>query len=448
MSEAWLFGFQAELSAGHFASPDSLFHALDSEVARARRDTGAGNQHWMVWEQRPTDKVLLFPEDALAFLYFSAGGVDPTGLSTYQPATWKLAAHILANPPRNGRWLRHLQQALDQLVGRPEPSPQQQVKRPAGQGQPPVEALSDSWQERLMRALLGTLARPLIDQALEVGRRLAVQHGAWVVPGSLYAPAFEPDGHGGWRFRNDYSVETMFEQLKTKHRPEALGADLPRIYNQAPVFDPQGNLRAVFPKCFPTEIEFLLGVEGVSPREWNCLATGTALGRLGVLVCADAWYPPCYRRAARQETNVVLVPSLAMDRDIWFQPWKGFSNFQGFVPPYDRAAARELVDVSRKLGTTAPITEEGAWTCFALTGRLAEEVPTATAGMEVFACGDLFEWKLGARSVAVWTEGEVYHSRMSRSRVTATIDRPAFLAVKLVDGSVCSPGDVHVEPGA
>src|SRR5690606_17046855 len=139
------------------------------------------------------------------------------------------------------------------------------------------------WYERMNRAMLGCISGPLLDAVAEAGRDLAREHDAWVVLGSLYSTAFEPDGKGGWQVRNDYSVETMFSDLKAQARPEARDFNLPRIYSQAPVFNPAGELEAVFPKCFPTEDEYYLGVEGVSPREWN--AVETPLGRLGVLIC-------------------------------------------------------------------------------------------------------------------------------------------------------------------
>ncbi len=98
----------------------------------------------------------------------------------------------------------------------------------------------------------------------------------------------------------------------------------------------------------------------------------TPAGRLGVLICADSWYPESYEALAAQDVDIVAVPN---NQGGWHKPWGGY-----LTPPVpdDVYAA----DIGR-------LTEEEAWLKYALAGRMDRS--GARAGMQVFFHGRLWD---------------------------------------------------------
>lgn len=100
----------------------------------------------------------------------------------------------------------------------------------------------------------------------------------------------------------------------------------------------------------------------------------TPLGRLGVLICADSWFPQSYE--ALGAIDLLAVPSYLMGDACWEKPWRGYS---GWEAPSD-------VD-------SAALTEGQAWLRYAMGGRLARYDSNAV-GINVFLKGRF--WELGA----------------------------------------------------
>jgi hypothetical protein len=131
----------------------------------------------------------------------------------------------------------------------------------------------------------------------------------------------------------------------------------------------------------------------------------TPAGRLGVLICADSWYPEAYRVLRVKKIDLLVVPSYAADDDCWNRPWHG----------YDGAPAPPDVDPA----DVGRLTEGRAWSRYALVGRFPSS--GARAGVNVFLRGAL--WDLGddGRSVLVSAEGGAKATEGSRR------DGPAIL---------------------
>jgi predicted amidohydrolase len=109
-------------------------------------------------------------------------------------------------------------------------------------------------------------------------RAIAREHGLWLVPGSLYERA------GG------------------------------RIYNTAPVIDPEGSVVARHRKIYP----FAPYENGVAPGDRHTVFDVPDVGRFGVSICYDMWFPETTRALAWMGAEVILHPSLTntIDRDL------------------------------------------------------------------------------------------------------------------------------------
>jgi predicted amidohydrolase len=150
------------------------------------------------------------------------------------------------------------------------------------------------------------------------------------------------------------------------------------LYNVSAVFKPDGSLHPQLSrKIFPLveELSFI----GAGAVE-DLPVFETPAGRLGVLVCADSWYPAPYRELASKGIDLLAVPSFATGNDHCDIPWGG----------YNGADAPQDVDP----GDVGRLTEGQAWRKYALSGRMAQS--GARAGVNVFLHGAL--WDLGSNS--------------------------------------------------
>lgn len=108
---------------------------------------------------------------------------------------------------------------------------------------------------------------------------LAKQHGIWLIPGSL------------------------FEQ-----------GDDGRVFNTASVIDPSGTVVARYRKLFP----FRPYEEGVEAGDAFCVFDVPRVGRVGLSICYDLWFPETTRTLAAMGAEVILHPVMTttIDRDI------------------------------------------------------------------------------------------------------------------------------------
>ena len=120
-----------------------------------------------------------------------------------------------------------------------------------------------------------SLPGPFEDEMREMARK----HNVWLLPGSIFERG--PDG---------------------------------RIYNTLSVIDPDGNVVKRYRKMFP----FLPYEENVTSGDEFCLFDVPEVGRFGVSICYDMWFPETSRTLATMGAEVILHPSLTgtIDRDI------------------------------------------------------------------------------------------------------------------------------------
>lgn len=121
-------------------------------------------------------------------------------------------------------------------------------------------------------------ATVLPSETEDAYRTLAAKHKIWLVPGSLYEQT--ADG----------------------------------IYNTAPVINPEGVVIARYRKMFP----FMPYETGVESGSEFCVFDVPDVGRFGVSICYDMWFPETTRTLAVMGAEVILHPTLtpSIDRDV------------------------------------------------------------------------------------------------------------------------------------
>ena len=130
-------------------------------------------------------------------------------------------------------------------------------------------------------AIFGTSlrsAQPMPGPALNHFCSLAKKHNIWLMPGSMY----EMDGN--------------------------------KIYNTAPVISSEGELVARHRKLYPFE-PYETGVEN---GDQHTVFDIPGVGRFGVSICYDMWFPETVRALAFLGAEVILHPTLTntIDRDL------------------------------------------------------------------------------------------------------------------------------------
>ena len=146
------------------------------------------------------------------------------------------------------------------------------------------------------------------------------------------------------------------------------------LYNVSVIYRPDGSadpklVRKVFP--IMTESTFIARASLIDLPVFD-----TPAGKLGVLICADAWYPASYERLMQLGVDIIAVPSYISGQFVWDNPWEGYN---GAPTPGDV----NQDDIGR-------ITEGQAWDKYALS-RISQT--NARYGINVSINGIL--WDLG-----------------------------------------------------
>ena len=148
------------------------------------------------------------------------------------------------------------------------------------------------------------------------------------------------------------------------------------LYNASVVFEPDGTINPeLIKKAFPTadELGFICPVKPDGIPVFN-----TAVGKMGVLICADAWFSEAYKTLKNKSVDFVITPSYSNGFGYWQKPWSGYS---GAKTPKEAQA-----DVGK-------ISLGEAWVKYAM-GTRAKHEAGVKKGMNVFLQGNL--WDLGA----------------------------------------------------
>jgi len=147
------------------------------------------------------------------------------------------------------------------------------------------------------------------------------------------------------------------------------------LYNVSFLFRPDGIIdNQVVVKVYPTEDEHSYIAAG---KLSELPIFETTAGKLGIIVCADSWYPDIYEHF-ENKSELLAVPSFLIPNGAMSNTWKGYS---GSANPKDVDAS----DINN-------ITEAQAWEEYALLGRSKNH--SFHAGINVFMRGKL--WDLGS----------------------------------------------------
>jgi deaminated glutathione amidase len=121
-------------------------------------------------------------------------------------------------------------------------------------------------------------AQPAGGEAEQAYCELAAKHGIWLQPGSL------------------------FEQCDGK------------IYNTAPVINPQGEIVASYRKMFP----FVPYEASTTSGDGFVVFDVPDKGRIGLCICYDIWFPEVARTLAWMGAELILCPTMTntIDRDV------------------------------------------------------------------------------------------------------------------------------------
>ena len=121
-------------------------------------------------------------------------------------------------------------------------------------------------------------AQPLPGRVEDALCQIARDLNIWLVPGSIY----ERDGD--------------------------------RIYNTTPVINPAGEVVARYRKMFP----FLPYEKGITPGSEFVVFDVPDVGRFGVSICYDMWFPETTRTLAWMGAEVIIHPTMTntIDRDV------------------------------------------------------------------------------------------------------------------------------------
>jgi predicted amidohydrolase len=163
------------------------------------------------------------------------------------------------------------------------------------------------------------------------------------------------------------------------------------LYNVSLVYQPDGEPHPKpILKAFPTSEELTF----MSYMSANKIPSfDTPAGRLGVLICADSWFPQAYASLKEQGISLLAIPSYAgFSTETWSDPWNGYSGWQA---PTDV----NIKDVKN-------ITEGDAWKKYALAGRIHSS--GAKYGVNVFLRGKLWDQDAGGWPATLVIDGEVF----------------------------------------
>ncbi|MGI9295912.1 MAG: carbon-nitrogen hydrolase family protein [Pseudomonadales bacterium] len=114
-------------------------------------------------------------------------------------------------------------------------------------------------------------------------------------------------------------AEEAFQELARKHNIWLLPGSMfekrdGTIFNTSSVINPSGQVVERYSKMFP----FYPLEEGVSPGADFCVFDVPNVGRFGVSICYDIWFPETTRTLAAMGAEVILHPVMTtyIDRDV------------------------------------------------------------------------------------------------------------------------------------
>ena len=239
-------------------------------------------------------------------------------------------------------------------------------------------------------AVMGETPAPLISGVVQ---NIAAKHP--VEFGKFLAAAMEQNKPFAAAFRTKAAdmaeaYQSIFSSLSKKYRVTTVAGSIvlpsPHVvrgkivfdvngplYNVSAVFDAKGRIHAdLVLKAYPTAGE--LPYTAPAPVG-NLPVFETPAGRLGVLICADSWYPSVYARMKERKAQLLAVPSFGHGGlKSWGDTWPGYA-------PWSNPSDVDPNDLNT-------ISNSDAWLKYSLATRIEE--CDALFGANVFLHGALW----------------------------------------------------------
>ncbi len=207
-------------------------------------------------------------------------------------------------------------------------------------------------KEKNKEAVFKMKAPKMLDIYQRTFSALAKEFGITIVAGSIVLP--------------DPSVQKGKIEI---HKGGAL-------FNCSAVFDKNGNVMAPLTiKRFPIEEEKSFTAGAVKE---DIPVYKTPSGNLVVLICADAWYPECFKAISNKKIDLLAIPSFVSGNNTMQEKWHGYSG------------APTPADVDK--GDMEQITEQEAWMKYS--AQRVASMQGLQVGMHVFLRGDW--WNMGS----------------------------------------------------
>ncbi|MCX8019567.1 MAG: carbon-nitrogen hydrolase family protein [Chitinophagaceae bacterium] len=232
-------------------------------------------------------------------------------------------------------------------------------------------------KDKFTEAVLRTKAKKMASSYQSVFSSLASENRCTIVAGSIVLPDPYIDKNGN---------------LKVNLAGP--------IYNTSVIFRPDGTIQTpLVKKSFPINEELKFTACG---KPDTAAVFETKNGKMGVLICADSWYPESYS-ILKNRVDFVVVPSLSGPDSIWLGKWNGYN---GFPPPAD-------VDS----GHIGKISEGEAWLKYSMSKRAPEN--NIHYGLNVFFSGKLWNMKPEGRTIGIIKDSVfVSDPAFSKGRIT------------------------------
>jgi predicted amidohydrolase len=111
-------------------------------------------------------------------------------------------------------------------------------------------------------------------------------------------------------------VENCYQEAARKHDIWLIPGSIfekrdGRIFNTAPVINPAGEIVARYSKMFP----FLPYEKGVEAGDQFVVFDVPGVGRIGLMICYDMWYPEMARQLAWMGAEAIIVPTQTNTND-------------------------------------------------------------------------------------------------------------------------------------
>lgn len=225
--------------------------------------------------------------------------------------------------------------------------------------------LQSNERDRITAAIFRMKSAVMLEAYRNTFFMLSIKYGVPIIAGSIVLPR----------------AEASTGRLRARGGP---------LNNISVMYNSDGSLYpALVEKRYPTADEI-----GFTAASRNPLPIfETKAGRIGALICADAWYPDCYTDLAKERPDVLVVPSYGGSPGAWSRPWNGYS---GHAAPKDV----DMSDVNK-------LTEAEAWRKYATLGRYRSA--GVRDALNIFMRGNM--WGMHGDAQTMIVSGDKAYSR-------------------------------------